>query len=106
MEKTTSTLPPTSEVLTCALAVARDVQGSMTAKSIAAAKLAGHLIEGENGQALTDADLSKLTYSIGYGAYYVPDGIKVPLIRKAPFPSSSKHPTRVRANQNSNNKLK
>ena len=68
------------------LAVARDIQGSMTAQIIAAAKLAGHLIEGENGQALTDADLSKLTYSIGYGAYHVPDGIKVPLIEP---PSSS-----------------
>ena len=62
------------------LAVARDVKGSMTAKTVAAAKLAGHLIEGENGQALTDRDLSKLTYSIGYGAYYVPDGVEVPLI--------------------------
>ncbi len=58
----------------------------MTAKTIAAAKLAGHLIEGENGQALTDADLSKLTYSIGYGAYYVPDGVEVPLLE---LPSSS-----------------
>ena len=69
------------------LAVARDIQGSMSAQIIAAAKLAGHLIEGENGQALTDADLSKLTYSIGYGAYHVPDGFEVPLIEP---PSSSK----------------
>ena len=62
------------------LAVARDVKGSMTAKTVAAAKLAGHLIEGENGRALADRDLSKLTYSIGYGAYYIPDGVRVPLI--------------------------
>ncbi|MGC1246992.1 MAG: protelomerase family protein, partial [Spirulinaceae cyanobacterium] len=62
------------------LAVARDVKGSMTAKIVAAARLAGHLIEGENGQALTDRDLSKLTYSIGYGAYYVPDEVEVPFI--------------------------
>lgn len=62
------------------LAVARDIKGSMSSQIIAAAKLAGHLIEGEQGQALSDRDLSKLTYSIGYGAYYVPDGVKVPFI--------------------------
>jgi hypothetical protein len=49
------------------LATARDCQGSIGAKMLHAAKLAGHFVSGEN---VTDRDLNNLITTLGYSDYY------------------------------------
>jgi hypothetical protein len=49
------------------LATARDCQGSIGAKMLHAAKLAGHFVSGEN---VTDRDLNNIITTLGYSDYY------------------------------------
>ena len=61
------------------LAVERDYPGSLNRKVIAAGKLTGHLAT-TGDKSLSDRDLNKLGYTIGYASYYVKDNLPIPLI--------------------------
>ena len=61
------------------LAVERDYPGSLNRKVIAAGKLTGHLAT-TGDKSLSDRDLAKLGYTIGYASYYVKDNLPIPLI--------------------------
>ena len=75
------------------LAVERDYSGSLNRKIIAAGKLTGHLAIAQ-GKSLSDRDLSKLGYTIGYTSYYIKNNQPVPLIN-IPVKRDKKQPNRA-----------
>jgi integrase len=67
-----------------AMAVERDCSGSMGQKMLAAAKLAGHVIEAENAH---DADLSHIVTTLGYSDYFC-SSVPFPQVSPAAAPAT------------------